>query len=454
MGLEFKGDAICLSGISGTKLKSDIIKNYYTFWWKIASGGDYKQYELQTAIVELDAATGEVYIEDIDKIILGSAGHAVELKNLMHEITSELSLFLVEQDNECFSRLKNVIKRRATNYPKSLVDNKKLQERYKIHLLNCDHKTALKKISRKDLGRSLFFFDPLLFVEWDKIEYVTKHRIDSPFKTGTEFIIFVFTSDWVKGRNDNDPLPKTNNNTLWSKREHKTVKNASKMFGDEKWMDIILNDVPDDVREKRIVDLYKLRLHKWFRFVLPLPFIPKKNQLYHLFFCSNYEDGIDATYHHFANLTGNLKYSPNNSLSFKKFKKRHSMLMCYGNERKPSEWKILWHIIKKCNYGLVDILCRNLPVKNYHLKKNALKFLEKEEYITKIEIDNYPWDEKSEIDRYKINWENVGEYLSIKPPPALNPINAESLLEMRKQGQIINKSTKSKDPQTTIDDFF
>lgn len=43
--LEFVEDAICLSGLTGTKLKSDVIGQYYPFWWGITS-------------------TGEVYIED------------------------------------------------------------------------------------------------------------------------------------------------------------------------------------------------------------------------------------------------------------------------------------------------------------------------------------------------------------------------------------------------------
>jgi len=59
MALEFKQDAICLSGLTGSQLKCAVIGRYYPFWWGITSGGPGKNYEYPTAIVELDAATGE-----------------------------------------------------------------------------------------------------------------------------------------------------------------------------------------------------------------------------------------------------------------------------------------------------------------------------------------------------------------------------------------------------------
>ena len=40
MALEFINDAISLSGLTGSKLKSEIISEYYPFWWNITSGGD------------------------------------------------------------------------------------------------------------------------------------------------------------------------------------------------------------------------------------------------------------------------------------------------------------------------------------------------------------------------------------------------------------------------------
>ena len=71
--LEFYGDAISLSGLTGTKLKCDVIGIYYPFWWKITSGGASREYQWPTAIVELNAATGEVYVKDSQETVLGSA---------------------------------------------------------------------------------------------------------------------------------------------------------------------------------------------------------------------------------------------------------------------------------------------------------------------------------------------------------------------------------------------
>lgn len=61
-----------------------MIGEYYPFWWSITSGGPRKDHQYPTAIVELNAATGEVYIEDINQTVLGSAGHALAC---MHAIS-------------------------------------------------------------------------------------------------------------------------------------------------------------------------------------------------------------------------------------------------------------------------------------------------------------------------------------------------------------------------------
>ena len=55
MSLEFVQDAICLSGLTGSKVKCDVIGQYYPLWWNITSGGKRTNNDLPTAIVELDA---------------------------------------------------------------------------------------------------------------------------------------------------------------------------------------------------------------------------------------------------------------------------------------------------------------------------------------------------------------------------------------------------------------
>lgn len=119
--LEFVGDAISLSGLTGTRLKCDVIRTYYPFWWKITSGGKRVHYQWNTAIVELNAATGEVYINDTRETILGSAGHALDLKinhfNDEELYTENLKIVLVEEDIDCYNHLKRVIRRRWPEVP-------------------------------------------------------------------------------------------------------------------------------------------------------------------------------------------------------------------------------------------------------------------------------------------------------------------------------------------------
>jgi len=212
--LEFKDDAICLSGLTGTKVKSETIGRYYPFWWKITSGGPRRQYSLNTAIVELNAATGEIYIDDTGETVLGSAGHALDLKvNTPH--TEKLKIVLIENNSDCYFHLKKVIKRR---WPSVSIENAEgsIQENTSnIYLLNTNLDTALKKISEIELGNTIYFFDPLRSVKWESIEQVASNRMAKYYQTGTEFLIFVFTSDWFLGRDDFVALPDSSKKSIW-----------------------------------------------------------------------------------------------------------------------------------------------------------------------------------------------------------------------------------------------
>ena len=112
MVLEFHDDAISLSGPTGTKLKSEIINSYYKFWWEVVSGGPNKNYRFPSSIIELNAATGEIYIEETDETVLGSAGHALELKASQSPKTRNLRIILIEENDHCFEKLEKVIERR------------------------------------------------------------------------------------------------------------------------------------------------------------------------------------------------------------------------------------------------------------------------------------------------------------------------------------------------------
>jgi hypothetical protein len=147
MSLEFVQDAICLSGLTGSKLKCDVIGGYYPFWWGITSGGQKANYEYPTAIVELDAATGEVYIEDIKETILGSSGHALDLK-CSNPNTRYLKVILVEKDASCYSHLKNVIRRRWSNIDIDLAEGPVQYNSSNIYLLSMELDSTLSNIEK------------------------------------------------------------------------------------------------------------------------------------------------------------------------------------------------------------------------------------------------------------------------------------------------------------------
>ena len=245
MALEFYQDAICLSGLTGSKLKCQILGEYYPFWWNITSGGGRKNYDWLTTIVELDAATGEAYIKETGEIILGSSGHALELK-CCNPNTRKLKVILVEKDNDCYNRLKKVIGRRWGNIDVKLAEGQIYYNSSNIYLLNKELDEALDCITKIPLGNALFFFDPLRSVQYQAIEKVTSKRIKTFYKEGTELIIFVFTSDWFLGRDDFVALPSNSNSSSWSSQEKETVIEADALFGDKYWHDEILNDSPID----------------------------------------------------------------------------------------------------------------------------------------------------------------------------------------------------------------
>src|SRR3989442_15985170 len=103
--LGFHADALRLSGPAGTELKTRLLGKYYEFWWKITSGGAANEDNLPTAIVDLNAGTGELYIEETGKTILGSARHVLELKFDLGYSTAALKIVLVEVNQAPFLSL-------------------------------------------------------------------------------------------------------------------------------------------------------------------------------------------------------------------------------------------------------------------------------------------------------------------------------------------------------------
>lgn len=426
MPLEFNNNAIVLSGETGTKLKSSILEEYYYQWWNITSGGPSKNFRFPTSIIEMNAATGEVYIENTSETLLGSAGHALKLK-FSDNNKYNLRIICIEENNECYKNLKKVLKRRWPQFKVNASERDIESNNSSIYLIHKGIDDAINKIKEiqeiKDLGNSIFFFDPLLNVDWNHLEKVAKNRITSYHKTGTEFIVFLFTSDWFQGRKDFSPLPKSPIEKDWSSSEKITVERADNLFGNKNWRINLLNETSNKEKEQIVVSLYCNNLFKWFRYVLPLPFKPKKDQLYHLFFCSNYEDGINITKSYYKNKTNNPRYSPKIKIAYKNFSYLYpEVFKGIKHPKRPLEWKILWKIIKEHEFGICDPMCSDFKDDEPNIQKRieVLNWLEQKKYIIKITCQNDFWTESYQ--KYKLNWSSVIEDLKIDKPMKLIPI--------------------------------
>lgn len=413
MALEFVQDAICLSGLTGSRLKCEVIGLYYPLWWEITSGGPAKDHALPTAIVELDAATGEVHVKETKETILGSSGHALNLK-LGNPNTRNLKVILVERDVECYGRLKRVMARRWGNI--GFVEGTGRYDPSNIYLLNSELDNALNFIANMRLGNALFFFDPLRSVKYQAIENVAGKRITEYYKAGTEFIIFIFTSDWFLGRDEFVGLPLTINESTWSVEQNRAVVEADGLFGDTEWRQHILANAPVHEKEERLIALYRGRLHKWFRYVLPMPFNPKKNQVFHLILCSNFETGVRATRKFYCDTTGNPVYAPDIKRAFNEFKKHHPEAFqgLLGNKR-PLQWLMLRRIITDHEEGICDYLCRDFDdiERDGAARQAALEWLESRGYLTRQNYTNV-W--QLPVQQYKPDWATLGDKLGIDPP--------------------------------------
>jgi len=422
--LEFHSDAICLSGITGTAIKSEIIGQYYEFWWKITSGGDKSGHSFPTAIVELNAGSGEVFIKELDQTLLGSAGHSIELKKKLDEKNS-LKLVLIEEDGPCYNHLTHVISRRLPDIPVKVCEGPVDQNPTNIFLMNLNLDESLKKMAVIKLGNSIFFFDPLRMVKWEIIETVAGDRIKHYYQTGTEFIIFLFTSDYFLGRDEFAAFPTNNNEQSWSELERRSITEADNLFGDTTWRSKILH--PDDIsqRQTNFVNLYQAKLQKWFRYVLPLPFKPKKSQLYHLIICSNYEAGIRETKNHYSHRMGNKKVNQDNTLAYNYFKiLHHDLCKDFTGTIKPLEWKILWAIIKH-EIGIRDLMCSD--IRRFEVissrRDNAMKWLEQNSYLLPVD---HPDAWGSPYQKYTLNWQYCKDKLGVDLPSPLIPISPDA----------------------------
>ncbi len=422
--VEFHGDAIVLSGETGTRLKCETLGGYYPTWWGITSGGANGRYRLQTAIVELNAGTGLDYIKETDETILGSSGHALQLK-LENQDAQKLKVVLVENDAACYGHLKRVIARRWPALNLKEAEGPLGTNSTGVYLLNKELVEALDAVETLQLGNALFFFDPLLYTPWSEIERVAAKRIKNYYHTQTEFIVFLFTSDWFVGRKALGlaPLPRGASEASWSREERESVSKMDLLFGNEEWRPLILTGEKREERTRKLVKAYRRRLHRWFRYVLPLPFQPKENQLYHLFMCSNYERGVEITKGFYADASGNILPAPDSQACYTRFKKLHpeTARQLSGNQR-PLAWKLLWATIRYHDQGLCDIRCQDFREKDedWQNRLGALQWLELNGYLRKVPQLTDAWPKPPPL--YSLDWDVIKTRLGVGPPPKLVPL--------------------------------
>ena len=341
--------------------------------------------------------------------------------------TTNLRVVLVEKDTACYRHLRNVIRRRWSAVDIGMAEGPRHLNSSNIHLLNMDLDNALSQIEGMRLGNTLFFFDPLRSIEFKTIRKVAARRIGSYYKTGTEFFIFTFTSDWFLGRDDFAPLPTKDDPNAWSPQEKKTVLEADALFGNRDWRGQILNNGPIYEREDTLIELYRSRLHSWFRYVLPLPFNPKGNQIFHLILCSNFSRGVKATRDFYCKKSGNAKYSPNNVEAFTRFRECHNEVFTgLTKGRKPPQWRILWKTIADHEEGICDCMCSDFDdvEKDTKIRQQLLEWLSDNGYLNEIDSDN-AW--KVSTKQYKLNWTTVKARLGVHPPPSLKPLSLKPL---------------------------
>lgn len=238
-----------------------------------------RNYQKPTAIVELYAATGEDYVKETAETILGSSGHALELKvNHLKDVsldTSKLKIVLIEQNPTCYGLLKKVIARKWPNVSIPQAEGSIRENTSNIFLFNKGLDEAIAPLENIELGNTIYYFDPLRNVEWNAIEGVARKRIKGFCETSTEFLIFLFTSDWFLGRDELAPLPETTGESKWNKSQQDTVLKADALFGIDLWRKYVLTSNTMEERQNHFITFYRFTLHKWFRYVLPLPFTPK-----------------------------------------------------------------------------------------------------------------------------------------------------------------------------------
>ena len=433
MPLEFKNDAICLSGLLGTNLKSKIVHQFYELWWIISSGGFPFSYSLPTTIIEMNSGSGEIYIKETDEIILGSAGYALELKfNSNYSEIPNLDIILVEENEDCITHLKNVIKRRFPRAEISEDFERNYRENNHCILISNNPEKAVNIINENIIvGKTIYFFDPLLSIDMEPLKKIYDKNVGSPSSNMAAFIIFFFTSIWITGRNDLTPLPTNSKESNWTIDEKDTINKLNRTLGDKSWQSAILKNDSNEERIERLIKEYQDRLFKLFRFVIPMAFTPNKNQVYHLIFCANYLEGSSILRSFYEKFTFN-KWKPMNTKIYKLFQEIHKFDINFPKHpKRPLEWKLLWNFIKNYRFGKMDILSKDVKKieSDKGRRQKLFDWLLSYKYIN--EYRSYK-NRGKDIRRYELNWDSITNLLKIPKPEYYKPFRDEEFLKKKK----------------------
>src|SRR3972149_10497746 len=214
------------------------------------------------------------------------------------------------------------------------------------------------------------------------------------------------------------PLPSSTDESRWTEKEALSVRDADSLFGDTMWGAPVLQELPRESRQELFIEEYRKRLLTWWRSVLPMPFVPKEGQLYHLISCSNYEAGIRVTKDFYCDSTGNPRYKPSNPVAFDRFRSTHADKL--GGEKaasRPIEWRLLWTIIRQCEGGVCDERCRTISKQGGRREVlDAMNWLAREGYLTTLTGVRSAWERVPT--RYVLDWEVVRTRIGGEPPEA------------------------------------
>jgi len=445
-----------LSGLTGTKIKTKLVESYYSFWLSVTTRGKGYFAEKPAYIVDLNAGTGLVEIEETGEIVYGSAGHALDRKyGPKRELNKKLRIILVESMQDCRDALFDNIKK---NWSEAEIHEYK--PRWYRSSDECvdlfeSAEDFLHYKKPSSLGNSLFYFDPLLAPDLDLIDQIASERIHKPFRINTEFLIFFFTSDWIVGRKNFTALPRTDDESSWTREMSKSADAADKAFGDRTWLEVMKSDHEIASLELKLIEFYKKSLRKWFRFVQPLPFIPKPGQRYDLFCCSNYDVGMNVINNFYKKLTWPFGLEAKNRTTYDKFVLEHPSKKMKGTAR-SAEWKCLWHIMKNHTDGVCDSNCRgdimDQVSSRAHLR-STLQWLHDEGYIKPVEPERWMWPKSARFPMYIVDWEFVQKKLNVNPPKSPEPLKPEDLHKPRILKSESNDN-ESEEEQPTLDTFF